>query len=111
MYNDDADFIFPSWVIKDLKDQKGEEWRDLIQSVLVHDQDSSEHLAFVYLMAKLNNCQTCSADSFRALKGCKECSLQTLRRTDFSDSKLLKEYEKSKIQIKGFIGFSDKGNK
>jgi len=111
MYNDDADFIFPSWVIKDLKDQKGEEWRDLIQSVLVHDQDSSEHLAFVYLMAKLNNCQTCSADSFRALKGCKECSLQTLRRTDFSDSKLLKEYEKSKIQIQGFIGFSDKGNK
>ncbi len=104
MYNNDADFIFPSWVIKYLKDQKGEEWQNLILNVLEHEHDAFEHLGFVYLMAKLNNCNTCNADSFRALKGCKECSLQTLRRLDYSEKKILKEYEKAKKQIQVFIG-------
>jgi hypothetical protein len=108
MYNNDADFIFPSWVIKALKDQKGDQWKDLVESIPVEDINSTEHLAFVYLMAKLNNCQTCNADSFRALKGCKECSLQTMRRSDFSDSKLMKEYEKSFKQIDSFIKTTEK---
>jgi len=111
MYNNDADFIFPSWVIKELTNQKGEQWQELVEQVLVKDQDSLEHLAFVYLMAKLNNCQTCNADSFRALKGCKECSLQTLRRTDFSDNKLIKEFEKSKTQIQEFISVPEESEK
>ena len=103
MYNNDADFIFPSWVIKYLEDQKGDQWKDLINDVPIDDQNSFKHLGFVYLMAKLNNCQSCNADSFRALKGCKECSLQTLRRTEFSDDKLLKEYDKALKQIQAFI--------
>lgn len=111
MYNNDADFIFPSRVIQDLKDQKGDQWRELVESVLDQDQESFEHLAFVYLMAKLNNCQTCNADSFRALKGCKECSLQTLRRTDFSDKRLIKEFEKSLKQIQDFIGNQNESEK
>lgn len=108
MYKNDTDFIFPSEVIADLKYQKGEEWRQLIADVLKKDIESDEHLGFIYFMAKLNNCQTCSADSFRALKGCKECSLQTLRRTEFSDSKLLKKYEKAKDQIQEFVQANQK---
>jgi len=103
MYNNDADFIFPSWVIKELEHQKSDEWQKLVLNVLTHEQDSEVHLGFVFLMAKLNNCNTCNADSFRALKGCKECSLQTLRRLDYSEKKILNEYDKAKNQIQNFI--------
>jgi hypothetical protein len=93
MYNNDTELLFPSRVIKSLADQRGEDWRELIKRVDSLPEDSPEHLAFVLLMTRLNNCNTCNSDSFRAMRGCTQCTLQNVRRFRGSDKEFIKQYQ------------------
>jgi hypothetical protein len=93
MYNNDTELLFPSRVIQALADERGEDWRALIERVAALPQDSPEHLAFVLLMTRLNNCNTCNSDSFRAMRGCTQCALQNVRRFRGSDKEFIKQYE------------------
>jgi hypothetical protein len=93
MYNKDTELLFPSRIIQALADQRGEEWRKLVEKVDSLPQNDQEHLAFVLLMTRVNNCNTCNSDSFRAMKGCTECALQNVRRFRGSDKELIKQYQ------------------
>jgi hypothetical protein len=93
MYNDDTELLFPARVIKALADQRGEEWRELVEKVDQFPEDSPELLAFVLMMTRLNSCNTCNADSFRAMRGCTQCTLQNVRRFRGSDKEFIKQYE------------------
>ena len=89
MYNKDTELLFPSRVIRAISDERGDEWRKLIQKVDALPQDSEKHLAFVLLMTRINNCNTCNSDSFRAMKGCTQCSLQNVRRFKGRDKEFI----------------------
>lgn len=93
MYNNDTELLFPSRVIALLADQRGDEWRALVETVSQLGEDSPEHLAFVLMMTRINNCGTCNSDSFRAMRGCTQCALQNVRRFRGSDQKIIREYE------------------
>lgn len=95
MYNNDTELLFPSRVIKALADERGEAWRALLEFVDTLPQDSAEHLAFVLMMTRLNNCNTCNSDSFRAMRGCTQCALQNVRRFRGSDQEFIKQYQKA----------------
>ncbi len=89
MYNNDTDFLFPSRVIPALKDLRGEEWKILAEQSAAASQEDAGHLAFVLMMVRLNGCENCDADSYRAMRGCTSCAVQTMERYDGSDRDLL----------------------
>lgn len=99
MYNDDTELIFPSRVIVDLRNERGSDWQKLCDDAIKKDETDPDHLAFVLMMAQINNCNACNSDSFRAMRGCTQCALQNIRRYKGEDNKLITLYEKANQDI------------
>src|SRR5512144_2043278 len=99
MYNEDTDVLFPPRVIPQLQDLRGETWRELVNKVLDQPADSIERLAFVLMMIRLGGCMTCHADSFRAMRGCTQCAIQTVRRFRGSEEELLNHFQEAVADI------------
>jgi len=99
MYNSDTELLFPPRVIPVLRDLRGRKWEELVDQVVPQDEMSPDKLAFVLMMIRLNGCLTCNADSYRAMRGCTDCAVQTLRRNRDKDEKLLKMYAKAKNDL------------
>lgn len=96
------DILFPHSAIASLKDLRGEKWRDLIEHILKLKETDEETLAFMLMMIRLNGCLDCETDSFRAMKGCAHCAMQTVRRYKGSDEELIAEYNKALVDIRRF---------
>ncbi len=102
MFNPDTDFIFPSRVIIKLRDLRGEGWRELVEHADSSDPMDPDHLAFVLMMVRVNGCESCNTDSFRAMRGCTSCSIQTLERSAESEKEYLRKYEKAQKDIQKY---------
>ena len=99
MFNPDTDFIFPSRVIPALRDLKGKSWQQLADRAAAAPLDDPEHLSFILMMVGLNGCESCNADSYKAMRGCTPCSVQSIERFSGSDADLLKKYEKARKKL------------
>jgi hypothetical protein len=99
MYNTDTELLFPSRIIKELRDNRGEIWQDLVDSVDEKEETTLDRLAFVLMMARLDGCTTCNADSFRAMRGCTQCALQNIRRFRGSDKELVKLFKNARKDL------------
>jgi len=102
MYNPDTDLIFPPRDIPSLDNERGTKWRDLIAAVEKTGQDSLEQMAFILMMARLNSCATCNADSYRAMHGCIVCAKQSLKRFHGSDEELTGLFEAARVDVMVF---------
>ena len=103
MYNPDTDFLFPSRVIPELRSLRGPAWDALVDRARQAGQTDPEHLAFVLLMVNLNNCDGCNADSFKAMRGCTACSVQTIDRFSGKDEDLQKSYDRALAQVNDYL--------
>jgi hypothetical protein len=103
MISPDTDLIFPPRVITLLKNDRGVAWQQLVSTVEITAPVSPEKLAFILMMARLNNCAACNSDSYRAIRGCTACAKQTLRRFHGSDEDLSRLYEIAKSDVMAFI--------
>ena len=99
MYNSDTELLFPSRLIPHLKNFRGAVWEDLIEEITKNDNTSNEYLAFVLLMVRLAGCVSCNPHSFRAIKGCTQCSRQTIRRFRGTDEELVQKFEQSLEEV------------
>lgn len=88
-----TEIMFPPSVIPALRDSGGAEWRRLVDHVAPLDETHPESLAFSLMMIRLDGCMECETDSFRAMRGCETCALQTVRRHRRNERELLKEYK------------------
>ena len=88
-----TEIMFPSSVIPGLRDSCGSEWKKLVDHVAPLDETHPESLAFSLMMIRLDGCMECETDSFRAMRGCEACALQTMRRFRRNERELLKEYK------------------
>jgi hypothetical protein len=87
MYNPDTELLFPLRVIPHLRASRaGEMWTDLVSRIESPNCPREERLAFVLVMVRLGGCGTCTADSFRAMRGCTICAKQTVKRYRGSDA-------------------------
>jgi hypothetical protein len=107
MIHEDTEVIFPPRVIPVLKNLRSPTWRNLVSKVEACQAEEPNRLAFVLLMARLCGCATCHADSYRAMRGCTLCSVQTIRRYRESDEDLLEEYSAALKDV--FHYLQDKG--
>jgi hypothetical protein len=94
------ELMFPHHLIPVLRNLRGEEWRQLVDSVLSVPEDDETCLAFLLMMIRLNGCLSCETDSFRAMRGCDACAIQTLRRYKGSDRDLLKAYQQALDEVR-----------
>ncbi len=88
-----ADIMFPPDVIPSLTAAGNAEWRGLVQQVAGLEETHPESLAFSLMMIRLNGCLDCETDSYRAMRGCAACALQTVRRFRGNERELLKAYK------------------
>jgi hypothetical protein len=97
------ELMFPYHVIPLLRQVRGETWRTLINSLVDAAEDDPRTLALMLLMIRLNGCLSCETDSFRAMRGCATCALQTLRRFKGSDDELLTQYQQALTEIQSYF--------
>jgi predicted peroxiredoxin len=103
MYNPNTDLIFPPRGIPFLYNERGKPWQDLVAAVERTGSNSPEQLALILMMARLNNCATCNADSYRAVQGCVVCSKQSLKRFHGSDEELNGLFETARTEVSLFL--------
>jgi hypothetical protein len=97
------ELMFPHYVIPLLRQVRGETWRALINSLVDAAGDDPRALALMLLMIRLNGCLSCETDSFRAMRGCATCALQTLRRFKGSDDELVTQYQQALAEIQSYF--------
>lgn len=101
MYTDN-ELFFPESVIPQLADLRGPQWCQLVQRVAPLPETHEEKLAFMLMMTRLNGCLTCETDSYRAMRGCAACAIQTLRRYKGPDGELLAAFAAALADVRAF---------
>jgi hypothetical protein len=97
------ELMFPAYAISHLRSARGPEWRTLVDRVAALPETHEEVLAFMLLMVRINGCMPCETDSYRAMRGCSVCTLQTLRRFKESDDELLRLYREALADVQGYM--------
>jgi len=98
-----TEIMFPNHVIPLLRDVCGAEWRKLVERVAGLDDAHPERLAFSLMMIRLDGCLDCEADSFRAMRGCAACALQTVRRYRNNEKEILKLYKSALKDVTEYL--------
>ena len=98
------ELMFPPRVIPSLRDVRGPEWQRLVDRVAALPEDHPECLAFTLMMIRLDGCLDCETDSYRAMRGCALCAIQTLRRFKGSDRDLLARHRDALREVVAFFG-------
>jgi hypothetical protein len=95
MFDSDTDLLFPPRILPDLRDLRDEPWQELVATVCAAGPHSLEQIAFVLMMARMNNCASCHSDSYRAMNGCSLSTQQSLKRFNENDHKLVALFHKA----------------
>lgn len=103
MFNTDTEILFPVRVIASLQNLRGAEWQMLVEDVVKQPDDSVAKIAFTGLIVHLGGCGACNADSFRAMRGCTQCSRLTIKRFKGKDKELVEQYEQMKHSVQEFL--------
>jgi hypothetical protein len=99
----DTELIFPPRLIPELVDARGPLWRNMVTAAVYHADITLEQTALTLMLARLNNCAACNADSYRAIHGCEECAMQSLKRFRGPDEELLHLYDDARIEVTRFL--------
>lgn len=97
------ELMFPHYAIPRLRDARGPGWHDLVERVSRLPETHEEVLAFMLMMIRLNGCMPCETDSYRAMRGCTMCALQTLRRCKEPDDVLLRMYDEALRDVRTYM--------
>ncbi len=99
----DNELLFPVHVISNLQQSRGDEWCALVERVSYLPEGDIEVLAFSLMMIRLDGCLSCETDSYRAMRGCKVCSKQSLRRYKGSDLELISIYQQALEDVQQYL--------
>jgi hypothetical protein len=98
-FNPRTELLFPPRLIPDLRDLRGEEWRDLVDAIVALPETHPDVLAFCLMMIRLNSCLGCVSGSYRFMRGCELCAQQTIARFQGTDEELISMYEQAKDDL------------
>jgi hypothetical protein len=107
MYNPDTEMIFPIRVIQELQSLRGKTWQSLVLNITEPPAVELEQLSFVLFMVRMAGCITCNSDAFRAMKGCTQCAMQSIRRFRGEDAELIQQYILAKEEIQNYLTRKD----
>jgi hypothetical protein len=98
-----TEIMFPPSVIPTLREACGPAWRDLVDRVAGLEDTHPDSLAFSLMMIRLDGCLECETDSFRAMRGCAACALQSVRRFRANERELLRLYQVAQADVSVFL--------
>ena len=96
------EILFPHHVIPALRKLRGPKWQALVERIAKLPETHEETLAFMMMMIKLDGCMACETDSYRAMRGCAACALQTLRRFKGEDDELIVQFRAALEEVQNF---------
>ncbi|MCL7453913.1 MAG: hypothetical protein M8467_12795 [Anaerolineae bacterium] len=97
--NPRTELLFPPHLILDLKDLRGDKWRELVEHVAALPETHPDTLAFCLMMIRLNACLGCVSGSYRFMRGCELCSQQTIARFQGTDEELIEFFHQAKDDL------------
>jgi hypothetical protein len=103
MVSRDYEILFPTRTISALQNLRGSNWNDLIANISNLEVNDDKRIAFTLLMARLCNCTSCQIDSYRAIRGCQPCAVQTIERFQDNDQKLLDLYSQAQVDLSQYL--------
>jgi hypothetical protein len=102
MFNPRTELLFPPRLIPDLKDLRGDAWRELVEYIASLPETHRDTLAFCLMMIRLNSCLGCVSGSYRFMRGCELCAQQTIARYQGTDEELIAQYERAKEDLANY---------
>lgn len=103
MNNPDTEILFPMRAIPYLTDLRGIEWQNLISRIAEQNEENVEKIALSALVIKLAGCMGCTADSYRALRGCSQCARLVIKRFKGTDKDLHQSYDETLDEITKYL--------
>jgi len=103
MYSHETELLFPPKIIPTLKGLRGKDWANLIDQIDHTANFDLDQMAFVLLMVRMNGCMSCSADSYKAMRGCHRCALRSIQRFSGTDLDLKRLYRDALNEIEDYI--------
>lgn len=100
MNNPDTELFFPMRAIGTLVDLREPGWQELVAHVAKLSETNPAKIAFSAMVIKLAGCTGCTSDSFRAMRGCTQCSRLVIKRYKGTDGDLDNLYKESLKDIK-----------
>lgn len=97
--NPRTELLFPPSLIPDLKDLRGDKWRELVEYIASLPELHPDTLAFCLMMIRLNACLNCVSGSYRFMRGCELCSQQTIARFQGTDEELIALFERAREDL------------
>ena len=101
-FNPRTELLFPPRLIRDLKDLRGEKWRELVERVAALPETHPDTVAFCLMMIRLNSCLGCVSGSYRFMRGCELCSQQTIARYQGTDEELIALFYQAKEDLEQY---------
>ena len=98
-----SELLYPPYAIAPLKHLRGPAWQALVRRVAALPETHPDSLAFSLMMVRLDGCLTCETDSYKAMRGCVQCAIQTIRRFKESDEELLRLYEQAQDDVAVYV--------
>jgi hypothetical protein len=94
-----AELLFPPRLMASLRDLRGPEWAELVNSVVKLPETDPDSLAFTLMMIRLDGCVKCHEGSFKYMRGCQLCATQTVMQFKGADADLIILYQKARRDI------------
>ena len=98
-----AEMLFPSHLIPQLRDLRGDEWRELVGRVQSLPESHPDRIAFVLMVIRLAGCVDCYSGSYRFMRGCAVCARQTVVQFKGTDADLLEMYEQAQTDLQRYL--------
>jgi hypothetical protein len=100
--NPRTELLFPPHLIPDLKNLRGDEWRQLVEHIASLSETDPDTLAFCLMMIRLNACLGCVSGSYRFMRGCELCAQQTIARFQGTDEELIALFYRAKDDLEHY---------
>ena len=97
-----AELLFPPRLIASLRDLRGPEWATLVDRVTKISETEPDSLAFTLMMVRLGGCVKCHEGSFKYMRGCQLCAIQTVMQYKGTDADLIDLYGKARQDIDAY---------
>lgn len=98
-----AEILFPSPLIPKLRDYRGPKWAELVDRVSALPETDPDNLAFCLLMIRLDGCLKCYSGSYKFMRGCEACAIQSVMQFKGEEEELIELYAQAREDIENYL--------
>lgn len=98
-----AEILFPAPLIPRLRDLKGPLWAGLVDRAASLPETHTDSLAFCLLMMRLDGCLKCYSGSYKFMRGCEACAIQSVMQFKGSEDEIMKMYAQAQIDVSNYL--------